>query len=226
MCPPIGLGCVARLPCERRRRMDWHHWIGFAIAAFLIGIMPGPGVLSIVGYAVSSGRKTALASVAGMALGNVMAMSLSLAGVGALLAASALAFTILKWAGALYLIGLGVLALLRSRWEGLAHAAPEAIPPRVAFASNVAIGAFHPKTIVFFVAFAPQFISPDAPYVRQAAILVATFALVVGCTDTLFALAAARAGNLLRTPRAVAWSKRAGGAVLIAAGAATALSRK
>ena len=72
--------------------MDWRVWIGFVTASALIGLAPGPGVMSIVGYALSSGRRVALASVAGIALGNGIAMTLSLAGVGALLAASALAF--------------------------------------------------------------------------------------------------------------------------------------
>src|ERR1700756_3426886 len=95
--------------------MHWSMWLGVVAAAALIGVTPGPAVTSIVGYALSSGRRTALASVAGMALGNVVAMSVSLAGAGAVLAASAVAFTALKWAGALYLIGLGVLAIARSR---------------------------------------------------------------------------------------------------------------
>jgi threonine/homoserine/homoserine lactone efflux protein len=202
-------------------------WLAFALACAAVGLIPGPGVTSIVGYALSSGRRTALASVAGMALGNVVAMSLSLAGAGALLAASALAFSVLKWAGAVYLIGLGVLAIARSR-QGLgAEAAPRApIGPRSAFLGNVAVGTFHPKTIVFFVAFAPRFIRPDVNYAGQAGILIATFAIVVGTTDTLYALAAARASHLLRSPRATLWSRRAGGGVLIAAGVATAAASR
>jgi threonine/homoserine/homoserine lactone efflux protein len=206
--------------------MDLHHWLGFVVASLVMGLIPGPGVMSIVGYAVGSGRRTALASVAGMALGNVVAMTLSLAGVGALLAASALAFSVLKWAGALYLIGLGLVTVLKRR------AAPQGddIPsppasPRLAFASNVAVGVFHPKTIVFFIAFAPQFISARGDYALQAAILVATFGLVVGCTDTIYALVAARTPQLLKGPRTALWSRRAGGGVLIAAGVATAVAR-
>lgn len=202
-------------------------WLAFALAAAVMGLIPGPGVTSIVGYALSSGRRTALASVAGMALGNLVAMTVSLAGAGALLAASALAFTILKWAGALYLIGLGVLAIARSQ-RGLATAAASLAPisARTAFLSNVAVGTFHPKTIVFFVAFAPQFIRPDVNYALQAAILIATFTVVVGATDTAYALVAARASHLLRSPRAALWSRRAGGGVLIAAGVATAAASK
>jgi len=202
-------------------------WLAFALAAAVMGAIPGPGVTSIVGYALSSGRRVALASVAGMALGNALAMSVSLAGAGALLAASALAFTLLKWAGALYLIALGVTAIARSRAGLAAEAAPRApISARTAFLGTVAVGTFHPKTIVFFVAFAPQFIRPDVNYALQAAILVATFTGVAGATDTAYALAAARASHLFRSRRARLWSKRAGGGVLIAAGVATAAASR
>src|ERR1700760_594764 len=89
-------------------------WLAFALAAAVMGLIPGPGVTSIVGYALTSGRRTALASVGGIAIGNTICMSVSMAGAGAVLATSAMAFLVLKWAGALYLIGLGVLALARS----------------------------------------------------------------------------------------------------------------
>jgi threonine/homoserine/homoserine lactone efflux protein len=203
--------------------MHWNLWLGFVAAAFLIGVIPGPAVTSIVGYALGSGRKTALASVAGMSAGSVIAMSLSLAGVGAVLRASSTAFMVLKWAGAAYLIGLGLYTLIQSRGKPQADAPPPAaIRPRTAFLSNALLGAFHPKTIVFFVAFAPQFISHDGDYLLQATILVVTFAAVVACTDTTYALIASHAAGFLRRPKAMLWSKRAGGGVLIAAGVATA----
>jgi threonine/homoserine/homoserine lactone efflux protein len=206
--------------------MGWPLWLGFVAASAAMGLIPGPGVTSIVGYALSSGRRTALASVAGMALGNAAAMTLSLAGAGAILAASALAFAILKWAGALYLVGLGVLTLVRARQAAeAATAAVAPIRPRTAFWSNVAVGTFHPKTIVFFVAFAPQFIAANGDYLAQAAVLVATFVGVVGLTDTAYALAAAQAARLLKGPGAMLWSKRAGGGALIVAGVATAAAR-
>jgi threonine/homoserine/homoserine lactone efflux protein len=206
--------------------MHWSVWLGFVAAATLIGVTPGPAVTSIVGYALSSGRRTALASVAGMAMGSVIAMSLSLAGVGAVLRASSVAFMVLKWAGAAYLIGLGVVTLARARGKPAADTPPPPpIRPRAAFLNNLALGAFHPKTIVFFVAFAPQFISAGGDYLTQAAILVATFAAVVGLTDTAYALIASHASQLLKKPAAMLWSKRAGGGVLIAAGVATAAAR-
>jgi threonine/homoserine/homoserine lactone efflux protein len=75
-------------------------WLAFAAASLVMALIPGPGVASIVGFALSSGQRTALASVAGMAVGNATAMTISLAGAGAILASSALGFTILKWLGA------------------------------------------------------------------------------------------------------------------------------
>jgi len=207
--------------------MSLHIWIGFAIASLVMGLIPGPAVLSILGYAVGSGQRTALASVAGIAVGNILAMTLSLAGVGALLAASAWAFSILKWAGALYLIGLGLLTIVRARPVGTGQeTTPIAISPGTAFLGNVAVGTFNPKTIVSFVAFAPQFISARGHYIQQAAILVATFGVVVACTDTSYVLLATRASRLLKRPGAALWSRRTGGGVLIAAGIATAAVRK
>lgn len=200
-------------------------WIGFIVASLALGIIPGPGVISIVGYAISSGRKTALASVAGMAVGNMCAMTLSLAGIGALLSASALAFTFLKWAGATYLIVLGILTISRSSKTIPELVDVKPISPRLAFMSNVAVGIFHPKTIVFFVAFVPQFMAASQGYWHQAIILIATFTLVVAATDSMYALGAARVRGMLSTAKARLWTKRAGGCALIAAGTATALSR-
>jgi threonine/homoserine/homoserine lactone efflux protein len=201
--------------------MNPHLWLAFVLACLVMGAIPGPGVMTIVGTAIGSGRAAALASVAGMAVGNIVAMSLSMAGAGALLAASATAFHLLKWAGALYLIGLGILAIARTRQSTSPSSPRPRLSPRAAFANTVAIGTFHPKTIVFFVAFAPQFLRPEGSYTAQAAILILTFTLVVGCTDTLYAVAASKASHLLARPGATRWAGRASGGVLIVAGVAT-----
>ena len=207
--------------------MNWHSWSAFVLASALMGIVPGPGVTSIVGYAIGSGRRTALASVTGMAVGNVLAISLSLAGVGALLAASATAFFLLKWAGALYLITLGIITLMKARRADTAlSSAGTTTSPRAAFLGNVAVGVFHPKTIVFFVAFVPQFISAKAAYAPQAALLAMTFCGTVLITDAGYALAASGASRWLRREGIGRWSKRASGGVLIAAGVATAAARR
>lgn len=206
--------------------MDLQLWLAFAAASFVMGVIPGPGVASIVGFAFSSGRRTALASVAGMAVGNATAMSISLAGAGAILSSSAMAFTILKWVGAIYLITIGVIAILRSGAQSGEVPTARPISARAAFMTNIAVGTFHPKTILFFVAFASQFIRPDGSYLPQATILVATFSLIAAATDTLYALTASKASGLIRRPGVRTWSQRAGGGAVMTAGIAMAAIKR
>lgn len=222
-----GLGQTQSLPASifGGSKMTFSVWSAFAAASFVMGLIPGPGVTAIVGYALGSGRKTALASVAGMTIGNAIAMTLSLAGVGALLAASALAFSVLKWAGALYLIGLGIYTISKSGQASSATDSANVITPRTAFLGNVAVGVFHPKTIVFYVSFVPQFISANDSYTLQAGVLTATFCLIVAATDSVYALAASSASSLLSRAKVATWSKRASGSVLICAGVATATTQ-
>jgi threonine/homoserine/homoserine lactone efflux protein len=191
-----------------------------------MALIPGPGVASIIGFAFSSGRRAAIASVLGMAVGNATAISLSLAGAGAILAASALAFTILKWLGAAYLITIGIIAIAASNSRSDAASAPRIVSPRTAFLTNIMVGTFHPKTILFFIAFASQFISADRAYLPQALLLVVTFTGIAAVTDTLYALSASRAAQLFSSPARRIWARRAGGGVLIAAGVATAAMRR
>lgn len=151
--------------------MELHVWAAFAAGALIVAVVPGPGVASIVGFAFTSGRRTALASVAGMAVGNATAMTMSLAGAAAVLASSASAFAFLKWTGAAYLIAIGLLAIARSGATAGEEAAPRPVGAKAAFLTNVAVGTFHPKTILFFVAFASQFMDPRRSYAGQAVIL-------------------------------------------------------
>ena len=201
-------------------------WLAFVAATLVIGLVPGPGVAAILGYAIGSGRRTAFASVAGLALGNAGAAIASLAGVGALLAASAFLFGLLKWAGAVYLITIGVLSLWRARDTQAVAVRPRMITPRAAFLGNLGVGTFHPKTILFLAAFTPQFLDPARPYGMQSILLVVTFVLTLAATDSAYAWAASSAGGLLRSPRALAWAHRAGGGALIFAGLATATIRR
>jgi threonine/homoserine/homoserine lactone efflux protein len=207
-------------------RVDLHLWLAFAAACLVMGLIPGPGVASIIGFAFSSGRRVALVSVAGMAVGNMIAITVSLAGAGLILASSAIAFTVLKGIGAVYLIAIGVIAIVKSGGAREDSAPRRPIGARAAFMTNVMVGTFHPKTVLFFVAFATQFIRPDRPYLEQAAILAVTATAIVGCTDTLYALTASRASQLIRGPRLRQWTQRAGGGVLVAAGVATAAMRR
>ena len=206
--------------------MDVQLWFAFALASLIVAIIPGPGVASIIGFAVSSGRSVALASVVGMAIGNALAVSLSLAGAATILATLALGFAILKWTGAAYLVTIGLIAIIKSEESGVLAKASSGVSSRAALLTNVIVGTLHPKTILFFVAFATQFIRPDLPYFPQAMTLVLTFTIIAAATDTLYALSASRAAQLLRSDRAKIWSQRAGGGVLVTAGMAMAAMRR
>jgi threonine/homoserine/homoserine lactone efflux protein len=203
--------------------MDWTLWAGFVAASLIVGLLPGPGVTSIVGYSLTAGVRTALASVFGATLGNATAMVLSLAGVGFLIEEWPAAFLLLKWAGAAYLIAIGLYSIVTARpgppGEGKAN---PTVAPATAFWGTVAVTALNPKTIIFFVAFTPQFISARHDYWPQAAVLLATFCIVVTVSDGLYAVGASWIAGFLKGPSVHLWSKRVGGAVLMAAGLATA----
>ena len=195
------------------------NWVAFATASGLIAVLPGPGVANIVGYAVNSGHRTAFAAIAGAVAGNLVAMSVSLAGAGSLLEASPRGYGFLELAGAAYLLVLGLVAILRSPPSTVAGShARVAIPAHAAFVGSAAVSALNPKSIVFFVAFVPQFISPADSYVLQAITFLITFASIVAVSDTLYALIALQVTGLLSSPRVAAWVRRAGGVVLIATG--------
>ncbi len=141
-----------------------------------------------------------------------------MAGLGALLAASVMLFTVLKWFGAAYLVYLDI-KLWRAPVEDAADEAPPlAFSGRRIFFHAVAVTALNPKSIVFFVAFLPQFIDPEAPLMAQLVLLEATFLALAGLNATLFALGAAAARRAIRRPAVQRAVNRAGGGLLIGAG--------
>ena len=175
----------------------------------------------VIGQSLGTGRRRALPLVAGVALGDLTAITLSLAGLGAVLAASAVAFTLLKWIGAVYLIYLGV-----KLWRAPVPA--DAAPPLkagAAFRQAYVVTALNPKGIAFFVAFVPQFISPFAPFLPQAAILVASFITMASATALLWTAIAGRVSSLVRRSSVRRGFNRAGGGVLVGAGLALVLRR-
>lgn len=201
--------------------MDLGPWLAFVAAATAMLLIPGPTILLVIGQSLGGGARNALPLAAGVALGDLTAMTLSLAGMGALLAASATAFAALKWAGAAYLVYLGV-----KLWRApvTAEAAPP-LPARRAMREAYVVTALNPKGIVFFVAFVPQFLDPSRPFLPQAAILVATFVTMAALNAAAYALLAARLSGAVRRPGLRRAMNRMGGAVLFGAGLAVALRR-
>ena len=198
-------------------------YLAFVAASTILLIIPGPTVLLVVSYVPGQGRGTAWATVPGVALGDLTARTVSLAGAGAVLAASATLFTALKLAGALYLVWLGI-ALWRSEPGRLS--VPEAArKDRIAmFRTAYVVTALNPKGIVFFVAFVPQFVSPANPVLPQFAILTATFVTLAIINIAVWTVAAGEMRRRLSRPATLRTINRVGGGMLIGAGGLTALA--
>ncbi|MDJ0820794.1 MAG: LysE family translocator [Paracoccaceae bacterium] len=205
--------------------MDLNLWLAFVAASTALLLIPGPTVLLVLSYALSKGRAVAVSSAAGVATGDFVAMSLSLAGLGALVATSATLFTALKWIGAAYLIWLGIRLIRSAPREGLAVPRSE-VSARGVFWHNAAVTALNPKSIAFFIAFVPQFIDTRAPLLPQFVILVATFVTLAALNALAYALAADRLRHMIGRPGVIAWLTRAGGATLIGMGVLTATLRR
>ncbi len=202
--------------------MSFEVWLAFAAASAVLLTIPGPTVLLIIAHAVAHGRRAALATMAGVVLGDLVAMTASLAGLGALLAASATLFGVLKWAGAAYLVYLGW-RLWRAPVAAEDEDVPTAYSGRRVFLHGFVVTALNPKSIVFFVAFLPQFIDTARPVLAQMALLEATFLALASLNATLFALSAAAAGGVIRRPAVRRAVNRTFGGLLIGAGVFAAL---
>lgn len=201
-------------------------WITFAIAAEIILVIPGPTILLVVSQAIAHGRRSVVPLVIGVLLGDFTALTLSMMGMGAVLAASAVLFTVLKWIGAGYLFYLGV-----RLWRTDPQRAPDAAATpetsgKALFKSAFIVTALNPKSIAFFVAFLPQFVNPSAPLPTQLTILGATFLVMATVNAALYAMFAGELRETMRNPRVRRWFDRCGGSALIGAGVLTAALRQ
>lgn len=179
----------------------------FAVASVVLLMIPGPAVLYVVNRSVSDGRSVALASVGGLELGNLVHALAATAGLSAVIATSATAFSIVKWAGALYLIGVGALTLLRR---------PDAISTegghlsyRRAFTQGVIVNVLNPKVALFFLSYLPQFVDPGrGPAWTQVLVLGLTFVVLGICTDSLWAIATSTLRSVLLRGRSLPFVRR------------------
>lgn len=196
----------------------------FLIASLVLAITPGPGVFYIVTRSLVQGRRSGLASVAGVALGNLGNAIGASVGVAAVFAASTLAFTIVKVAGALYLVLLGIQAL-RAKPAPAALVAPPIASLRRVFRDGFVVALLNPKTAVFFAAFLPQFMGTAPVSILQGIALGATFVGIAAATDTAYAMTAGALGpRLLRARGARTFGRYFAGSVFIGLGVFTALT--
>jgi threonine/homoserine/homoserine lactone efflux protein len=195
-------------------------WLAFVAASSVLLVIPGPTVLLVVSYALGQGWRTALPMAVGVALGDFTAMTLSMLGLGALLAASATLFTVLKWIGAAYLVWLGA-----KLWRagGTLEAAPrtDAVSAIRMLGHAWLVTALNPKSITFFVAFLPAFLDPQADFLTQMLVFETTFLVLAFANAFGYALVASRARGFVADPRALKIVNRTGGGLLVGAGIAT-----
>jgi threonine/homoserine/homoserine lactone efflux protein len=202
-------------------------WLAFLIASALFIQVPGPSLLFTIGRALTVGRREALLSVVGNALGLVAQVGLIALGLGAIVAASATAYTVVKLVGAAYIVWLGVSAI-RHRTD--ARVALETGDRSVdkrghAVHTGFIVGVTNPKTTVFFVAFLPQFTSDSGPAALQVALLGAVFAGLALCSDSVWALGAGKARDwFARKPHRLDKLSATGGAMLVTLGVTLAVS--
>jgi threonine/homoserine/homoserine lactone efflux protein len=199
--------------------MSIETWLAFSAASAVLLVIPGPTILLVISYALGQGMRAALPLAIGVALGDLTAMTLSMLGVGALLAASAMLFTALKWIGAAYLIWLGI-----KLWRAGGRLEAQ---PRTDGASGLRmlghawlVTALNPKGLTFFIAFLPQFIDPRADFWTQMLIFEATFVCLAFANAVGYGLIASRARSFVQSERAIGMFNRVGGGLLIGAGVA------
>ena len=198
----------------------------FVLAALALLVVPGPAVLYVVTRSIHQGKRAGLVSVLGIHLGTLVHITAATAGLSALLVSSASAFTAVKLAGAAYLIGLGLWTLLSKTPKTEVALGGERTLRRV-FAQGVVVNVLNPKTALFFLAFLPQFVDPHHGHVAlQIAVLGLTFAALGMVTDSIWAVAAGAAGDVLRRSRRFARVQRyVSGSVFVGLGVVTALAR-
>lgn len=198
--------------------MSLELWIAFVAASTALLALPGPTVILVTNYALNQGRKTGLATIPGVALGDFTAMTASLLGAGAILATSAALFTGLKIVGAAYLIWLGV-KLWRSKpaFDDYAAGAPQKNMGSM-FWNAYVVTALNPKGIVFFVAFIPQFIDPSQPVFTQFLILETTFITLAAINIGLWILLTDKFRSYFKNPSVLRTVNKTGASFLMGAG--------
>jgi threonine/homoserine/homoserine lactone efflux protein len=204
----------------------------FVAAALALLLVPGPAVIYVVARSVEGGRLTGLVSVLGVELGTLLHVVFAAAGLSAIVVSSAVAFSVVKWLGAAYLVWLGLRQILgRDGGDQEAPLSGSGENRLRVFLQSVLVQVLNPKVALFFLAFLPQFVDPSRSAAwTQVVVLGTTLATLGLFTDGLYALLGGTAGEWIRKQRAGAGLRRARryvtGGVYIALGAVAAISGK
>lgn len=200
--------------------------LAFVGASLVLALTPGPAVVYIVARTLAQGRASGLSSVLGVALGNLANAVGAALGLAALFAVSSTAFTVVKWAGAAYLVYLGV-KMWRTAPASVSATLPQAQPLRRIFRDGFLVALLNPKTTLFFAAFLPQFMDANGSPLVQTLALGSVFVAVACCTDLFYVLTASLvAPRLGKAARHAVWGNRLAGTSFIGLGVLTAMGSR
>ena len=198
--------------------MPLETWLAYTFVTATFLLIPGPTILLVISYSLIRGRQAVFALLLGVGLGDIVAMILSFIGVGLLLQTVTIAFQFLKWIGAAYLILLGI-KMWRSASESMELSAITDKKVWHAIMANAfVITALNPKSIVFFLAFLPQFINSEKPFIPQSLILGSTFLVLAIISVLFYSMLASFTGQQMQLSLIHRWTNRIGGSLLIGAG--------
>ncbi|MFZ0614082.1 MAG: LysE family translocator [Desulfobacterales bacterium] len=206
--------------------MNLETYGAFIAATIIVLVIPGPTIILVISQSAIHGRRAVLPLATGVTLGDFTAMTLSLLGLGAVLAASATLFSILRWIGAVYLIYLGIRLWCSNPILQDITSQSTTVSRRRFFANAYVVTALNPKSIVFFVAFLPQFVDHRSQIALQFIVLGVTFLILAALNSTLYGLFAGRLRDILQKKTAHRWFNRCGGSALIGAGIFTAVAKQ
>ena len=208
--------------------MTLETWLAFFIASWLISLSPGAGAISCMAAGLRYGFRRTLWNIAGLLLGILFVLAIVAAGLGAILAASSLAFAIVKWLGVAYLVWLGVQQWRAPAFAVTADAGEQSLgaTPRELLLRGFLVNATNPKGIVFMLAVLPQFIDPAQPQLPQYVLCGATLAFTDVVVMSGYTIFAARVLRLLREPHHIRVMNRTFGGLFVAAGAALATFKR
>ena len=204
--------------------MDMHVWLAYVVTAVVFSLAPGSGTVNSISNGLSYGTRKSLAAIAGLQIGLTLHIILVGAGIGALVAQSATAFTVIKWVGAAYLVWLGI-----QKWRdksGLTtHTQGEALSGTKLMSNAVLINLTNPKSIVFLVALFPQFIDPAKDQLTQLAVLGVTTVVIDSIVMLGYTSLAAQMGRFIRSDKIMSKINKVFGSMFVGCGALLAAAK-
>ncbi|MGH8290269.1 MAG: LysE family translocator [Steroidobacteraceae bacterium] len=206
--------------------MNLHLFLAYCLAVAILVLLPGPIVTLVVASSLSQGSRSGLATVAGASIGNAILLGATAVGLVAFFALLSEIFQIVRWAGAIYLIWLGIRAWRTHGGQGMAVAPAGKRSLRALFVQGFLVAITNPKAIVFYIAFLPQFVDSHLPASRQLIVMIGTMIVMALLSDSAYALLAGRARAWFTAPERRRLQSRISGTLLIGVGCGLLLARR